>query len=324
MLSYAEFKEVFKERLPRYMGSEYKDYEVQSQIVVKRGVERDAFIFVPKDKEMASNRCIPTLYYDDIYEAYLKDENLDRELSYIAYSIDCAYEEQENMADCCTLEHMKDNVIFELINDESTFFYSNYPFRRFLDTVVAYRWAIRIDNTGVYSGLIDNEAMKTAGLTEEDLYNKAFAKTRELLGYKVLSLEHMIRKMMTRDGADIDSIEKHLSRVSEYEKVFFVTNSRQYRASTGLLYEDFLREIADKVGDDFYVLPASVNDFIVFGAGGKRDVNMLLRILLDINKSYKDSKDQLLSRSIYFYSRANGKLEICGSYNPEWEYDEDI
>ncbi len=311
MLSYEEFKAEFNEKLPRYMGSEYKDYGVKAQSVVKRGVERDAFIFVHKDMEKMSGICIPTLYYDDIYEEYVKDEDIERELAYIAYTIDYAYEDQESMIECCSLEHMKDNVVFELLNKEYVdTFLKDYPQRPFMDMTIVYRWAIRVDRTGVYSGLINEESMKAAGLTEEDLYNIALAKTRDLIGYKVLTLEQVVRRTMNREGADIEKVEERLESVFEHEKVYFVTNNRSYRASTAMLYEDFLSEISEKINDDFYIVPASVNDFVIVAATSKRESYDFFSMLIDINNTHIGSPDELLSWSIYYYSREKGQLEI--------------
>jgi len=314
MLSYEKFKELFNQKLPSYMGEEYKDYEVQSQRVIKRGVERDGFIFVSKEEDNCETRCTPTLYYDEIYNSYLVDEDFNRELTEIAFSLERAYEDREVFSECCSIDHMRENIIAELVNSQFVDSYiDNYPHRSFLDITIIYRWVIHMDDNGVYSGMIDNDLMEKANLTEEEMYKIAFAKTKKLLKFKVISLEKVLAKMMRRDGADRETIREAIEAVPEEDRILTITNRLKFRASTALIYNSFLKKIADGLGDNFYVVPTSCNESLVVPAGGHIPPSKLLEMHHSINHSEEIDNDEFLSWNIYYFSREKNALEVFES-----------
>ncbi|MCQ2515868.1 MAG: DUF5688 family protein [Saccharofermentans sp.] len=322
MLSYDQFKEEFNERFPSFMGAGYKDYYVRSHHVIKRGVERDAFVFVSKEEDKNLNKCLPTLYYDEIYSSYINDGDMDRELSSVAYSMQCAYSNRESMTDCCNLEHLKSNVIAELVS--STYakkYYTNYPQRSFLDVTIIYRWVVRIDDTGVYCGVIDNELMKAVGLDEEGLYEIAIKKTKKLLGYKTISFDKVIRDMMKREGVDSKTIKSIIESIKDDKKSLIITNKHQFRASTALLYKDYLSKLVEKINSGFYIIPVSVNELLVI-SDANASTSKLLKVHRDVNVEHFDSDYEFLSNNIYYFSKDVNQLVIIdkddsGDYEAE-------
>ena len=91
MLSYEEFKEMFCSGFPDVMGPEFEDYELKLMPVIKRGRSLDGFTFCPKKKEKGTTM-MPTYYFNDIYESYCCDYDLDRELNAVAVSMKAALE----------------------------------------------------------------------------------------------------------------------------------------------------------------------------------------------------------------------------------------
>lgn len=310
MLSYDEFKKAFIERFPEYMGISYQGYVVKPRQVIKRGIKRDSFVFVNQDSDSGGATCTPTIYFDEIYKSYIGDEDFERELNNVAVSLKRAFEEQESLTKYCNLDHMKNNVIAELVNTDSiSDFIDECPHRSFLDLTIIYRWLLRIDEKGVYSGIINYDLMEKVDLTEEKLYEIALSKTKDALKFEVETLDKQIEKLMKRDGIDKKIISETVKEIEESCKMLVIVNKNGFRASTALIYEDFLMDIANKLNSDYYIMPASCNESIIFPDDGLADPEALLRIHISVCSEPTNDYDQLLSWNIYHFSRDN-KLEV--------------
>jgi hypothetical protein len=64
--------------------------------------------------------------------------------------------------------------------------------------------------------------------------------------------------------------------------------------------------IAQILGDDFYLLPASIHEWIIIPESAVNDRLHLLSVVRNIN-CYEVLEEEVLSNDIYFYSRAAQK-----------------
>lgn len=83
---------------------------------------------------------------------------------------------------------------------------------------------------------------------------------------------------------------------------------------------DALKQAADKVGSNIYILPSSIHELIAVPAS-VADENYLIDVVRMINRTELKSKD-VLSDSIYHYDREKGKLEVIEA-KPEHSADRD-
>lgn len=311
MLSYEEFKNTFCARFPEVMGPGFEDYELRLLPVVKRGKALDGFTFCLKF-DVACPTAMPTYYFNDIYENYLEDPDITRHLYEVASSMKNAMLKGESLASSIDLSNIRKNVIGELVNPEvASSYILGVPHREFLNLYIIYRWAVSIDDTGIYSVVIDNDLMEHVGLSEDELYESAMRNTKRLIAPQIKSFTSVVRNMMRRSGAKDKEIRNTLKRVENDNRLWVLTNKHNFRASTAIIYKDVLRKIAEKSGGDFYILPSSVNDAIAFPVTSGVTPDHLLDMLDDSNHTFFSEDDQMLSDTIYYYDSGKEELYVC-------------
>ena len=311
MLSYEEFKNTFCAKFPEVMGPGFEDYEMRLMPVIKRGKALDGFTFCLK-REIDCPTAMPTYYFNDIYENYLEDPDITRHLYEVASSMKNAMLKGESIASSLDLNNIRKNVIGELVNPEiASTYILGVPHREFLNLYIIYRWAVNIDDSGIYSVVIDNELMDHVGLSEDDLYESAVKNTKRLIVPQIKSFTSVVRNMMKRSGATDKDIRSTLKRIDNEHHIWVLTNKHNFRASTAIIYKEVLRKIAEKSGGDYYILPSSVNDAIAFPVTTGITPDHLLNMLDDSNNTFFSQDDQMLSDTIYYYDASKEELYVC-------------
>jgi hypothetical protein len=310
MLTYEEFKNTFSSKFPEVMGADFQGYELKMMPVVKRGKNLDGFTFCPREKGEGIS-VMPTFYFNDIYEAYCVDEDITRSLYEISSTMKRSIQTGQFMSQDIDFSKIKRNVIAELINTENgTDYLYDYPHRDFLNLTIVYRWVVKVDETGIYSSMIDNSLMEVAGLTEEDLYKCAVKNTKRIVPPCVKTFDSVVRKMMRQSGKSDYEIRKLIGSTPQNQKIYVITNKHSFRASTALLFKEVLCSIAQKVESDYFVVPTSVNESLIVPVTTGIDPLRLQEMLIDSNEMFCGDDDQILSNNIYFYDSGRNQLKI--------------
>ena len=86
----------------------------------------------------------------------------------------------------------------------------------------------------------------------------------------------------------------------------FSNRTRSFGASA-ILYDGRLAKIAERLKENYYVLPSSVHETIIVAesdAPAKDDLDAIIR---EINETQVDP-EEVLSNQAYYYDRKEGKL----------------
>ncbi|MBP5179804.1 MAG: hypothetical protein J6127_00740 [Clostridiales bacterium] len=310
MLTYEEFKNTFSSKFPEVMGTDFQGYELKMIPVVKRGKNLDGFTFCPRERD-GEISVMPTYYFNDIYEAYCSDEDMTRSLYEISCSMKKSMMAGQVMSHDIDFSKIKKNVIAELVNTErGTDYIYDIPHREFFDLTIVYRWVVKVDETGIYSSMIDNKLMETAGLTEEELYRNAMKNTKRIIPPKIKTFDSVIRKIMKDSGKSDYEIRKCLGSTPEHQRIYVLCNKHNFRASTAILFNDVLDAVAQKTGCSYYIVPTSVNESLAVPVLSGIEPLRLLEMLIDSNQHFTGDDDQILSDSIYYYDAEKSKLKL--------------
>ena len=313
MLSYEEFKEMFCSGFPDVMGPEFEDYELKLMPVIKRGRSLDGFTFCPKKKEKGTTM-MPTYYFNDIYESYCCDYDLDRELNAVAVSMKAALEKGRSIQPNISLANIRKGIIAELVNPEVARGYLyDVPHRYFLDLCIIYRWVVNVDETGIYSGIIDNGLMTAVDLDEDELYECAMKNTKKLIMPQIKPFDTVVRKILRAEGRSDYEIRKMLGKVEKDKRIYVLTNKRNFRASTAIIYKEVLKAIADKTESDYYIVPSSVNESLLIPVSAGLNPEDLLVMLNHSNCEYFNGDDHMLSDTVYYYNMNEESLDVFES-----------
>ena len=112
--------------------------------------------------------------------------------------------------------------------------------------------------------------------------------------------------MMDAGISDPDEISKELGFDDEFG-MYLVSNEYNIQGATNMVYDDVLYEASGKLGENVYVLPSSIHEFLLVPASmGEPDE--LSKMVTEINREHVSQVDRL-SNQVFYYDRENRELK---------------
>ena len=116
----------------------------------------------------------------------------------------------------------------------------------------------------------------------------------------------------------IEDIEKEEASVSEAmaeamadgPRMFVLTNDRKTNGANILLFKEQLAELAEKVDDDFFILPSSIHELLAIPAFQVDDAEQLRQMVREVNDT-QVAPDEILGYEAYLYNRETGEVEVA-------------
>jgi len=189
------------------------------------------------------------------------------------------------------------------MNEESL---AGMPHRMFLDLAVIY--CVKIN--GLADGgsgfiQIQNQHMEMWGQDEGSLYRMA-CKNMRAMGEPVLEdMDRLLASSLPEELQPFIIEDQDPDR-----KMYVLTNKEQLFGAAEILDSRTLKEIGDKLGDDFVILPSSVHESIIVKADREVPCWSYADIVRDINRE-QVLMEERLSDHVYLYEREKGTLKIA-------------
>ncbi len=284
MLKYDECKSRVIEGIKNYVPEKYRSYSVELMRVNKINESLDAFCLVDKSRDVGSS---PVVYFKDMYSYYRSCMNMDSTLKWaggiITEGLDMVGKGSVSLND------IRDNTVLVLINAEKNReLLKTVPHVRFLDLAFIFRWIVSI-NEHSFTGAIINSSLNNFDLTTEELFELAKKNTRRLLPPAVRTLN----SALTSAGAPEDMFN------GCELPVLVLSNRYGVEGAAAIVFEDVLGEIRKFFGDNFYIMPASVNEVMVVPVSlGRAEV--FRDMVREINRGIVAERDRL-NDSLYLY-----------------------
>lgn len=305
MMDYEIFKEVVKEGFLSYMPKSYQDMEVRVVPVDKVNRKLDGLSLLAKDEKTTIS---PTLYINDMYEKYLRTEDLQETLREAAEAMEEVFREAE--VPPLDISTAKDNIIFQLVNTmQNEDMLKNMPHREFQDLSIIYRWVVSVDKKGISSSVVNNHVAEMLGMGEEQLFKAAAENTRRILPPVVQSMNEVMRDMFVADGMPEELADLMIGEQEPERIMWVISNERKIDGAASMLYEDKLHSLAERVGTDLYILPSSVHEVIAVSVE-MGEPEELAQMVAEINMDQVDLSERL-SNQVYHYDKDLRKITLA-------------
>ena len=305
MMDYEIFKEVVKEGFLSYMPKSYQDMEVRVVPVDKVNCKLDGLSLLAKDEKTTIS---PTLYINDMYEKYLRTEDLQETLREAAEAMDEVF--REATIPPLDISTAKDNIIFQLVNTmQNEDMLKNLPHREFQDLSIMYRWVVGVEQQGLSSVVINNHVAESLGMGEEQLFKAAAENTRRILPPVVQSMNEVMRDMFMADGMPKELADLMIGEQEPERTMWVISNKSRIDGAASMLYEDKLHNLAEKVGTDLYILPSSVHEVIAVSVE-MGEPEELAQMVAEVNMDQVDLSERL-SNQVYHYDKDLRKITLA-------------
>lgn len=248
----------------------------------------------------------PTIYIDKFIEDIEKEEVTVAE---VAEKIFGMYEENRKpelgatVSDLTKKEFILGHVEYQLVNaDRNAERLQGVPSKKIADLAALYRTVISNDERGTASYIVSDEMMKNAGISIEELDEAADRNTKNA-GFLVKSMQQVMTEMMGMP-------EEMAEAMADGPQMFVLTNDRKTNGASILLFKEQLVELAEKVDDDFFILPSSIHELLAIPASQVDDAEQLRQMVREVNDT-QVAPDEILGYEVYLYNRETGEVEVA-------------
>jgi hypothetical protein len=300
MMDYEIFKELVAEQFLNYLPAGFKDFGIRLETVHKTNETLDGLAVVPPANR--AGEIFPTVYVDHMYDDYVLGENFRQALQNAAEKWVEAY---ENVPEACrdfSLLGAEKRLMMELVNTEQNReMLAEMPHREFHDLSIIYRLVSGSDSTAVYSTMVSSGMADLMGMDEQQLYEAAFANTREMFPLKVNTMTEILREIFIAEGNPGELADMMIGEMEPEETLYIITNEKRTFGAASILYGDGLQELAESIGTDLYILPSSVHEVIAVSTS-VGSAEELARMVCEVNTEQVSPEDRL-SDQVYFYDK---------------------
>jgi hypothetical protein len=270
--------------LPEYLPA-YNVEEIRTQPIVKNnGVQLTGLMIVLEGENVA-----PNIYMDHYYSLYREGFTLDEIAAKIAEEYESArerlqlYDETE-----FAMEKMKDNVYMVLVNyEKNKETLKKCPFLPFLDLAVMFRYVVSEEDNCIASGLVRKQEQEMWGLSTEELYKKAVKNTKKKFPMSLMRLTDRMRELKPDENIPECNL-------------YVMTNHVNSNGSIYMTDRNALDSFAQKLSSNFYIIPSSIHEVILYPDDESLTKEQLTEIVSDVNR-YVLSDMEYLSDSVYYY-----------------------
>ncbi len=306
-MNFDEFTQYVKDNIKDFLPKEFADADVAIREVVKNNDEKLCGLMIRK----TDDTIVPTIYLEDFYRMVNEGEKpLDSVMTELAEI------HQEHMANSFDInsitdfDQAKSNIRMKLINAEKNQEnLKDKPHRIMDDLAVTYYVQIKNDEMGNASVAINEDMMKQYGLTEEGLHEIASANMDLEAKPLFMDMNSMMRDIMKKSLPDgmpenikDDLVDEALQNASA-PGVYVLSNEEKYNGAAMLLSEKAMDMVRMNVGEDFFMLPSSIQKTIIVLKKVEFSLEDMEKMVREVNAT-QVSPDEQLSDHVYEYDAA--------------------
>lgn len=324
-IDFTSFTQTILNDLQEKLGT---DYTVFSHCAKKNnGMELTGIV-----AKRAGHSTSPTIYINSFYRKDITREEI-KKVSEALYNElqEAEFENDLDLSDFILFDKAKDRLAFKLIHAEKNKeLLKSVPHRLFHNLAIVFYYTVQeAPFYGKATILVRDSHMKNWGTNVKELMEIALKNTPILFPSVINDMEDVMReilseslkqdiagaKMGEKENAELldekwfDNVIDQISEDAGKEKIpmFVLTNKQKLYGAACMLYPEVLKNFAEKMRQDFYVLPSSVHEVILVPANAGTDQESLREIVTDINRT-QVAEDEVLADSVYFYSRNRDKI----------------
>jgi hypothetical protein len=270
-----------------------------SSVMKNNGVTEEAVTILEKDKNIS-----PTIYLNEFYEWYKEGV----ELEFLAAEIvrrnnEYKLEESMDIGFFVDYEKAKSKIVYKLVNREwNRKMLEKIPYVEYMDLVMVFYYLVQDEKTGSATILIHNSHLDMWKVSIEQLYRQACENTPNLLPAAITGMKEIIMQMMGESAEREELLEEDIS-------MYVMTNPMKMNGAATMAYPNVVRNFANAIGKNVYIIPSSVHEVILVPESGNEG-DRLNDMVREVNETQVDPKE-VLADHVYYYDREENRMQSC-------------
>lgn len=198
--------------------------------------------------------------------------------------------------------YVKDHLGLQVINQEKNRDrLKTIPYTPIADLAVIYR-VFPDEKTGA---LINNGMLQKYGISREQLHEDALACARRKMPFMIRTVKEEMKVLLGKENSPKEAD-------GETAEVYFAGTDGAYGASV-IARPDFYEKAVQIAGEDFYILPCSINEVLLVSSNKKGTVEDYENMVKEMNSMVVDEAEYLSDR-LYHYDGRNQMFETAADF----------
>lgn len=97
---------------------------------------------------------------------------------------------------------------------------------------------------------------------------------------------------------------------SQGVEMYVATNVNGVNGASVMLYDDLLKNFANKIGKNLFILPSSTHELILVPDTGFMNAKDIKSMVMDVNET-QVAADEILSNNVYYFSLDTGSITLA-------------
>lgn len=301
MMDFNEFQnQILQEAKDRMWGVQVEIRPVEKL----QGESYTGLSIQPNDSPMAATLNLDTVYNQMVDQGKSFQEVAD---DLITHAADIIVDMPKiDVNDITNYDQMKNTLVVQVIpTDRNAEMLADIPHKNIEDMSLVYRMQIDQNENGTSSVMITNAMLENYGVTVDQLHQDA-------MDAAVINNPATFRSMQ-EVLSDLMGMPADLMPPMDGPQMYVASVENSLNGAGVIAYPDFMNQVAEQVGGDFFVLPSSVHEVLVVPDDGSIDRHDLESMVREVNASEVLPKDQL-SDNVYHYDSQDQVFELAGKY----------
>lgn len=257
----------------------------------------------------------PTIYLNDFYKDYIDGRGFDDIVQNVLKVYKNFDKDMLPVNNSFNWYYIKDHVILRLVNydlNKETFIKEKVPHKVVFDNLaVTFNVLVGISKAGIQSFRINKQIFDDLVVDINTIYVSALLNTQKYFKPTIRNMHEIIASMLAPAGMDDDEYAELFDKISPNEgrgEMFVLSNESGIYGATALLYPDIIKEFAETMNTDLYILPSSIHEVILLlDYGREYSNNKLKEMVKEVNISQVPEED-ILGDNVYMYKRSIDKI----------------
>ena len=289
----------------------FKEFTEEIKIALKEKLNRDDICIYSETALKNNHTLLPGLlieaagsnimytiplkeYYEELKEG-VSIQKIAAEMAHFYQSID-SYE----IAQLGNFDQLREKVIYRIVNREKNqVFLRSVPYMPYLDLAITFHVLIDNNASGCAALTISNRHLKYWGIDSSELYPLAHANTKRLFPSVINPFVDLIR--FPEINSENEPFRSFLSSLK------VLSNRDQSYGASCILYDNVLADLGKELQHNFYLLPYTVDEFLILPENRKYPREFLMEIVESVLNDAAE-KEQFLSSHPYYYDRHTQEL----------------
>ena len=192
----------------------------------------------------------------------------------------------------------------------------NIPHTRIDDLAVTYHILGSIDAGGMSSMTVTSQMMADLGITKEQLHQDAMENSPHLFPPMIENIGIMMRLIDMKTAGLGEEVINEVRKTMDQEMqipMLVVTNREQINGASALFYPGILDQVAEMMGEGYFILPSSVHEWIAVPDREGLDASQMQAMIKDANQNAV-TPDIQLGDAAYHYDPKEHVFEKASAY----------